>query len=64
MRTYAGYLVKGGERVNFEISAPNSAHALRQLHRMRLGWQPIFKESHNSVYPGRLGHPKVRKHKD
>lgn len=64
LSTYGGYLLRGIEKVNFERSAPNRDSVFAQLKKENPGWEIHIKESHNSVYKGKFGHPKLRKYKE
>lgn len=64
MKTFAGFLTKNGEKVNFERSAPNRDSVFAQLKKENPGWEIHIKESHSSVYKGEFGHPKLRKYKE
>lgn len=62
MRTFGGFLRKGSQKMNFEISAPSKLKAYRDIKRKYPDWEVQVTESHNSVYKGEFGHPKLKKY--
>lgn len=64
MRTFGGYIKKGKEKKNFEVSARNKTKAYKEIKREYPDWNVQVKESHKSVYNGKFGHPKLRKYKN
>ena len=63
MKTFGGFLRKGNQKMNFEVSAPNKLKAFRAIKESYPDWEVQITESHNSVYKGRFGHPKTKKYK-
>ena len=63
MRTFAGQIKKGKQKLNFELSAPSESQVRKVLKKNHKDWDIEIKESHNSVYKGKFGKPKVREYK-
>lgn len=62
MKTYAGYIVKKYRKLSFEMSGESKTEVERKLKAKYPKWDIVFVESHNSVYKGKFGKPKVKKY--
>ena len=63
MKTFAGQIKKGKQKLNFELSAPSEKQVRSFLKKGHKDWDVEIKESHNSVYKGKFGKPKIKEHK-
>ena len=61
MRTFAGQIKKGKQKLNFELSAPSEQQVRSFLKKGYGDWDIEIKESHSSVYKGKFGQPKVKR---